>query len=244
MHTASNQPHSQAAGKLRIVGDVHGQITPDDVMSPGARTYLELIEGASESVQIGDMGDGETYQQLQASVDPRRHRFFPGNHDHYDCLPSHCLGDFGSHTLGGVDFFFIRGAASTDRDKLLRLGRELGKALWFAEEELTDAQMQEAEQAYLAGRPAIVLSHDAPTEMARFAWNVARQRRRSSLEAKFYPSRTSEFLARLWNQHAPRLWVFGHHHHECQCVTDKTLFVCVGELSMIDIGTEGILKAT
>lgn len=244
MLSASNLPNSQAARMLRIIGDVHGQITPDDVMSPAARTYLELIEDAPASIQIGDMGDGETYQQLQSCVDPLRHRFFPGNHDHYKCLPPHCLGDFGSHSLGGVEFFFIRGAASTDRDKLLRLGRELGKTLWFAEEELTTDQMQDAEQAYLATRPTIVLSHDAPTEMARFAWNVARQRRRSSLEANFYPSRTSDFLTRLWNQHAPRLWVFGHHHHDCRCVSGKTLFVCVGELSTIEIAADGLVQAT
>jgi predicted phosphodiesterase len=232
---------SIGSGKLRVVGDVHGQITADDVMSPAARPYLELIQGAAATVQIGDLGDGETYEQLIANVDPQQHRFFPGNHDHYDCLPPHCLGDFGSRTLGDVEFFFLRGAASTDRDKLLRLGRELGKTLWFAEEELSEKQMQLAEQEYLLAKPTIVLTHDAPTESARYAWNHARQRRRSSLESKFYASRTSEFLARLLVQHAPRLWVFGHHHHDCRCQVDDTMFICVGELSVIDISADGIV---
>ena len=93
---------------LRIIGDVHGQIEPDDVVSWRARGYLETIAKAPYSIQVGDMGDGQTYAQLTSLVDVERHRFFPGNHDHYDQLPPHCLGDFGAVTWGGVDFFFIR----------------------------------------------------------------------------------------------------------------------------------------
>ena len=220
---------------LRIIGDVHGQIDSENLCTRGARPYLEIIAGAAFSIQVGDMGDHETYEQLIQQVDPARHRFFAGNHDHYDRLPPHSLGDFGSIDLGGVEVFFVRGAASTDREKLVRLGRELGKTLWFEQEELTDDQMRAAEETYLRTRPRVMLSHDAPTEIARLAWQHARQLRPPNPAAVYSVSRTTEFLARLLERHAPQLWVFGHHHRDWTYRENETRFVCVGELSYIDI---------
>jgi hypothetical protein len=227
---------------LRIIGDVHGQIQPDDLVAGQSRPYLDIIAGAPYSVQVGDMGDGETYDQLIAHVDPGRHRFFPGNHDHYDRLPPHSLGDFGAVCWGGVDFFFVRGAASTDRAKLVRLGRQLGKTLWFEEEELTEEQMRAAEQAYLRARPRVVLSHDAPTDIARLARKHAWQFRPPYPGAAFQPSRTTDFLTRLLEQHPPRLWAFGHHHRDWRYWDGETLFVCVGELSHVDIDRAGDVR--
>lgn len=224
---------------LRVIGDVHGQIDRENLFTRNARPYLETIADVAASIQIGDMGDGETYDQMVQSVDAGRHRFFPGNHDHYDRLPPHCLGDFGSVSWGGVDFFFIRGAASFDREKLVRLGKEHGKTLWFEQEELTDAQMLAAEQDYARTRPHIVLSHDAPTDIARSAWQHARQFGSPNPKAVFHPSRTNDFLERLLGRHAPRLWAFGHHHRDWRCAEADTRFVCVGELSYIDIDSAG-----
>lgn len=220
---------------LRIIGDVHAQVGPDDLVSPGKQPYLDLIAGVAASVQVGDMGDSETYAALIAHADPVRHRFVPGNHDHYDCLPPHAFGDFGTATLGGVAFFFIRGAASSDRAKLTRLGRELGRKLWFEEEELTDERMRDAEAAYLAARPAVVISHDGPTDIARFAAENARRGRPPAPGSAFRTSRTNEFLARLLARHAPKLWYFGHHHRDWTYTEGGTRFVCVGELSFLDI---------
>ena len=226
---------------LRIIGDVHAQISADDLLKQNGKPYLELIAGADHSVQIGDMGDSIAYEQLQANVDPVRHRFFPGNHDHYNCLPPHSLGEFGEVLLGEIKFFFIRGAASTDREKLLRVGRELGRTLWFAEEELAVEQMQGAEDAYRAAQPNIVLSHDAPTEIARAVWEETPQPlRRGEL---FRPSRTNEFLETILAIHSPRLWLFGHHHRDWRYRAGPTLFGCVGELSYVDITAEGEIAA-
>jgi hypothetical protein len=185
------------------------------------------------------MGDGDTYDQLIAHVDAGKHRFFPGNHDHYNRLPPHSLGDFGLVSWGGVEFLFMRGAASADREKLTRLGRQLGKTLWFEQEELTEEQMADAEQAYLQARPQIVFSHDAPTEIGRLAWKHAHQLKYPNPLAVFAPLRTKAFLARLLEQHRPRLWIFGHYHRDWQYREDETLFVCVGELSYIDIDAAG-----
>src|SRR3974377_1938413 len=141
--------------KLRVIGDVHAQIEQPDLFTRDARPYLEIIAEAPYSVQLGDMGDRETYEQLVARVDAGRHRFFPGNHEYYDGLPPHSLGDFGPVRWGGVDFFFVRGPLSSDRELLVQLGREQGKTLWFKQEELTDEQMQATLAEYLRTRPGI-----------------------------------------------------------------------------------------
>lgn len=220
--------------QLRVIGDVHAQI--DFALRRGAPTYLELIANCGHSVQLGDMGDGEAYAELEAQVDAQNHRFFPGNHDHYNCLPTHCLGDYGVATLGGVTFFFVRGAASTDKDKLLRVGRSRGRQLWFEEEELTDHQMSEAKELFGQVRPSIMITHEAPTRVARF---VHHDTCRS--KTTFGTSRTSEFLETLLEIHRPGLWLFGHYHRDWSYYEDDTRFCCVGELSFLDIDAKGTI---
>jgi hypothetical protein len=224
---------------LRIIGDVHAQIGPDDLVRRGGRSYLEIIAGSPYSVQIGDMGDDQAYNELRQHADPTRHRFIPGNHEHYEALPPHALGDFGAVAWGGVEFFFVRGAASADKAQLLDMGRRVGKKLWHEQEELTDDQMHAAEQAYVAARPTFMLSHDAPTDIARQAWAHAARFAPPNPDAAHLPSRTSDFLARLHEQHAPRLWVFGHHHRDWTARAGDTQFVCVGELSYLDVAPDG-----
>jgi hypothetical protein len=101
--------------------------------------------------------------------------------------------------------------------------------------------MRAAEQQYTKARPRIVLTHDAPTEIAHLAWANARRIRPPDPDAEFQPSRTNQFLARLLEQHQPRLWLFGHHHRDWTYREGETLFVCVGELSFVDIDTGGNL---
>lgn len=230
---------SMASDRLCVIGDVHGQVDRDDLCTRRARPYLEIIAGVPYSVQVGDMGDEETYDRLRADVDDRRHRFFAGNHDRHHCLPPHSLGDFGPVRWGGVDFFFVRGAASIDREKLVRLGRELGKTLWSEQEELSADRMEAAERQYRRLRPQVVLSHDAPTAIARLAWDHARRLGPPNPDAVFRPSRTTELLARLLEHHRPRLWAFGHHHRDWSYREGDTRFVCVGELSSIHIDSTG-----
>jgi hypothetical protein len=224
---------------VRVIGDVHAQIDHDDLFTRDARPYLEIIAEAAYSVQLGDMGDRETYEQLVTRVDVGRHRFFPGNHEQYEDLPPHSLGDFGSIQWGDVGFFFVRGAWSSDRERLIQLGREQGKTLWFTQEELTDDQMEAAFEEYSRDRPRIVLSHDAPTHVARLAWQHARRFGAPNPKAAFHASRTTDFLERLLQQHQPRLWLFGHHHRDWRQQEGGTLFVCVGELSYVDIDSTG-----
>lgn len=221
---------------LRVIGDVHAQV--DTVFGRGKPTYLELVAGCEYSLQIGDMGDGETYSELDEFVDVQRHRFFPGNHDHYNCLPAHSLGDFGSVTHGGVDFFFVRGAASTDKTKLLQTEKRVGRQLWFENEELSDQQMSDAKVEYASAKPRIMMSHDAPSRIAQFVCeDISRSRQ------PFQESRTSEFLESLLEIHRPELWLFGHCHQDWTYREEGTKFRCIGELSFVDIDDAGIVDS-
>jgi predicted phosphodiesterase len=226
--------------QLRVIGDVHAQIDEENLASRHGRPYLELIADIEYSLQLGDMGDGETYDQLVREVDAGRHRFFPGNHEAYDRLPPHSLGDFGVARLGGVEFFFVRGAESADRDKLVRMGRDLGRTLWFEQEQLDERQMDACRCDYLATKPTIVITHDAPTEVARLMGRL-RGAVRNELEGR-RPSRTKEFLARLFAAHPPKLWLFGHHHRDAEFRIGETWFVCVGELSYVDVTADGLIR--
>ena len=69
---------------LRVIGDVHAQIEQVNLFTRDARPYLEITADAPYSVQLGDMGDRGTCDQLAARVDAGRHRIFPDNHEHDD----------------------------------------------------------------------------------------------------------------------------------------------------------------
>lgn len=219
--------------KLRIIGDVHGQI--DFALKRNARPYLELIADCAYSVQVGDMGDAETYAELTSGVDPAHHRFFGGNHDHYDVLPKHSLGDFGTFSLGGIEFFFIRGARSSDREKLLERGKELGRKLWYEEEEIPESKHDSIVQAYLECRPNLVLSHTCPAHIVPFIHEHVRQQRRYPIHEKSESSITNHLLERLFDAHQPAKWCFGHYHNDWSYCELDTVFHCVGELSFFDI---------
>lgn len=199
---------------LRVIGDVHGKV---DWAIRGRSSYLDLVDGCSHSVQVGDLGDAEVYAVLVERVDPACHRFLPGNHDDYDHLPPHALGDFGLVALGGVEFFFVRGAPSIDKAYRIRQG-----VPWWPEEELDDDAFAAALEAYSAARPAIVITHDAPSSVQPFL-------------AKPGGGRTAGWLERLLEAHRPRRWLFGHFHESWSRRIGGTLFQCLDELESIDL---------
>jgi hypothetical protein len=196
---------------LTLIGDVHGRY--DD--------YLDLIEDVKgHSLQLGDFGF--KYDCLK-HVDPERHRLFGGNHDNYDVLPRvlNDLGDFGMRSLGGVDFYFLRGENSVDR-----WSRTEGVSWWRAEE-LSMSQGYAAVEDYAAHKPEIMVSHGCPEGvMPIFLTNPAKQ---------ISPSRTSQILQAMLEAHRPKMWVFGHHHNDRSFDEGGCRFVCLNELSAMTL---------
>lgn len=222
---------------LRVIGDVHAQV--DFVINRKHIPYLEIVSGCDYSVQIGDMGDNETYLELIAKVNAEKHRFFGGNHDHYCNLPQHALGDFGLHSLGGVVFFFVRGARSNDKSKLLETGARVGKKLWFEEEEVSLCLHDSILEAYLDEKPDIVLTHTCPPSIGKFVKDFVSNQSRFPIKKSesVDDSRTGNLLERMLDNHRPNLWCFGHYHHDWHYNDGDTEFRCVGELSYFDIPT-------
>ena len=187
-------------------------------------------------------GDKQTYDFLREHVDEERHRFVPGNHEAYDSLPPHALTDYGIETVGGIEFFFVRGAYSIDKALRLRQERERGWKLWWEQEELTKAAMGAALTAYEESRPRIVLSHSAPTQIASSIGKRAVGGQPHAAGQGVCTTRTSELLQAMFRAHTPELWVFGHFHQSWRDTAEGTLFVCLPELGYVDLSSDGQLS--
>lgn len=193
--------------KYLLIGDCHGQVDYLDKM------YQECDKVGLKSIQIGDMGFRETYQYLNKHVNPAVHKFIPGNHEYYDSLPRHSLGDFGFYD--GI--FFVRGGFSIDHKR-----RIMGES-WFPQEELSREERVRCLELYKKHKPAIVLSHEAPKSIVHnftnpdflLDWGY---------NPKTFTTKTQELLEEMFQFHQPKFWAFGHYHRAWQGEINGTLF--------------------
>jgi hypothetical protein len=203
---------------LTVVGDCHGLTD----------RYVNKVKDLEASVQLGDMA--HNYSRL-SGLDPLKHKFFGGNHDNYDIYyqQPHSLGDFGEYTLGGIKFFFMRGAFSIDR--IYRTP----KVDWWEEEELSYAQLNECITLYQRLKPAIVITHDCPLPIAEIIGNK-RVLINYGFDPHTYRPRTQLALTQMFEIHQPELWLFGHFHLSREVVYKGTKFICLNELEIFEIG--------
>ena len=191
---------------IRFFGDVHA-------------CFDRYINDASEvdfSIQVGDFGIGfETDKNPIPILNPN-HRFIRGNHDN----PSKCYGHPNWIADGHYDettgIFFVGGAESTDKNNRVE-GYD-----WWRDEELTIVQINTIIDDYERIRPSVVVSHDCPTHSFYFPEFSSNTRTRRALDAMF-------------EIHAPKLWVHGHHHQSIDRIVNNTRFVCVDKNSYVDI---------
>jgi hypothetical protein len=198
---------------LRIIGDVHGKWGQ----------YLSLIQGVDYSLQLGDLSLYYSFLKKR-KVDPEKHVFFPGNHDNYDLLPKHNLGDFGLAQREGwpsVYGFFVRGAYSVDKEI------QQSRGWWFPQEELNWEQCNQALDLYEHVKPRIMFTHDCPASLIRYVTTMP--------DFKFPTSSTQKLLEHMWQLHQPEQWFFGHHHRDWTAKANGTLFQCLNELSYCDL---------
>jgi len=200
---------------VRVVGDTHGLIYD----------YMDLVKDIPYSVQLGDMGFN--YEKLNA-LDSDKHRFIGGNHDNYHNLPPHVLGDYGTHNLGGLEFFYVRGAKSIDWKY-----RTLGVDMW-AEEEIGLHEYDNLEKEWLKAKPSLVLTHTCPTSLISQISSITHWDGELLI-----PDITSQMLDTLFRKHQPKAWYFGHFHRSKQVVVDGCRFRCLAELEYVDLDFEG-----
>jgi len=209
---------------VRITGDCHGL----------TEHYVEDVQdsGCEHSIQIGDMGFH--YEDLE-ELDSDKHKFLGGNHDNYDVyhVCPHGLGDFGSRSVGELDFYFIRGAFSIDwKDRFIR-ERDTGKKSWWNEEQLNKEQQEAALSDYKKQRPSVMITHTCPTSIAKIigspgiltSWGY---------DADSFNTDTQQLLQDCHEAHRPDVWIFGHFHRTIDFQHNGTRFMCLGELRAIE----------
>lgn len=194
---------------MLLIGDVHGN----------SKAYEELIKGAEESIQVGDLGVGFELAGHESFPDfGSNHRFIRGNHDN----PASCknykgfLGDWGFLADKGI--FYVGGAMSIDaRDRLIGIS-------WWADEELAYDEFEKVIENFAKERPEIVVSHDCPMEATQIM---------TGSNAK--KSKTSQALQACFETHQPRLWVYGHYHRSEIFSHRNTAFRCLNILESYQI---------
>lgn len=221
-----NQPqHNIHLNTIRCIGDTHNFI---EKMNWRGRCYLDIVNNCEYSVQVGDFTLLPQFPQSILHLDSSKHKVLKGNHDNYDYNTSYHLGDFGLYNLCGVEFFFIRGERSVDKDS-----RTIGVD-WWPQEELSYDESSKAINLYCETKPAIIITHGCPTSIRKLLeqpdWAYSKYN---------YPSHTSNILEACFSYHQPKLWVFGNYHVDWHHKIGSTQFLCLDELSTCDIDEKG-----
>ena len=207
--------------KITIIGDVHGKWPEYGAL---------LAKTPGRTIQIGDMGAGFGLRKQKDIPGSHMNLWFRGNHDNpEECWKNeHYMGDWGYYPEDSL--FFLAGGFSIDR-----AWRTPGVS-WWAGEELSYAELQKAIDHYAAVKPRIVVSHEAPSEAAKYLLTVAMNNfRPEKLECSM--SRTAEAMQRMLDIYPPVKWIFGHYHVNKTFAWKGTEFTCVNELSTYELET-------
>lgn len=207
---------------LRIISDVHGK----------HEQYLELIHNAEYSLQLGDFGFD--YKVLD-EVDPNCHKILKGNHDnHDDSRWPHFLRKFGYSFFGGCEFFHMQGAFSIDwRERVLYDSINNTKS-WWANEQLSYAELEEAVELYRLIKPDLVFTHDAPRSVVKVMFD-SKVIQKFGYNPETFTTHTSEALQAMLEIHRPKKWKFAHYHKTIKMVIEGTEFSCMHELGYEDL---------
>lgn len=192
---------------ITIIGDVHGKL----------KRYQEIIDKLEgKSIQLGDFGFKVEHKWHMKNIDSELHKISFGNHDSTRFLKKpHSLGD--SSWNEDYKLMTVRGADSIDKY------RRIEGVDWFADEELDFKEMLEVYDKYLINKPEIMVTHDCPHELRKELFNISDK------------SATSNGLQAMFEEHQPKIWLFGHHHKPKDIVINGTRFICLAELETFTI---------
>lgn len=209
--------------KIRIIGDVHG-----------LKSEFELIlknttEHVTQVFQVGDMGVGfgqgeDWHESLDKLLIEHNCRWIRGNHD----SPEECK-EMKSWIKDGTvceDWMFVGGAWSID------YSWRIPNVSWWEDEELSYEELDLISSIYEQVKPRVMITHDFPklaSDELFFSPGKPLHRKPQ------YKTKTASALQSMFESHQPDLWVAGHWHFDADKKIENTRFVCVNELSFIDV---------
>lgn len=193
-----------------IIGDTHADL---DTYHALLRREEALHGRKLPSIHLGDYGFGQLSPREADSAHRfhtthRRHRFIRGNHDKPDEV-NEMPGYLQDGSLSG-SVLFLGGADG-------------GFQGW--DTQLSQRRMQAilAALSALETKPSVVISHDAPQEVAQALHND-----QTGVRQRLSSSRTRSFLSEVQEAVHPELWLFGHWHFSWQGGFGNTHFRCLG----------------
>lgn len=211
--------------KTRFIGDVHGY------KNELALVLNNIPDDVTSVVQVGDMGVGMGqsdywHESLEDMLQAVNGRFIRGNHD----SPSQCKEMRAWINDGRIenDVMFIGGAWSIDYQ-----WRTEGLD-WWRDEELSTEQFYGLISVYDYVRPRVMVTHDCPLSVS----NKLFIERGKSFSGAQYKTRTGSAFDEMFSIHKPKLHIFGHWHCDTDEVIDGTRFICLNELSYVDVDME------
>lgn len=201
---------------MRFIGDIHGMTS----------LYRDIAADAAVSVQVGDYGIGFLSDDEMIEVEKfhkgSNHKFVRGNHDN----PSLCKTTSGYIPDGTFDehnsIMYMGGAWTIDYQN-----RTPGFDYWL-DEECSIPEFEVLMEAYETNKPKIVVTHDCPTSVS-YELFIKGQKKVQ------YPTRTAQAFEAMFEIHQPDMWLFGHWHINKDVRINGTRFICLGELSYIDL---------
>ena len=210
--------------KIRFIGDVHGKFS----------YYRKIIRDVPCSMQVGDMGVGffrydyhleEKVPLANPPFDAMEngdHTYIRGNHDNLEVCKrqKHWVPD--GTMKNGV--FCVGGAWSIDQ-----AWRTEGLS-WWADEQLSYSEMSEILEKYINEKPNVVMTHDCPFFLYPHLIMGTIQG----------DKKTPMFHQSMFENHKPKIWLFGHHHKSFRMNVMGTEFVCLNELEYLDLEMDNI----
>ena len=212
--------------KTRVIGDVHGYKYELSL------TLDNLPADVSEVIQVGDMGVGfgqgdYWHESLDEAMLNVNGSFIRGNHD----SPKQCRQMSSWIPDGTVrnDWIMVGGAWSIDK------AWRTPNVSWWEDEELSYEEFSRISDVYVQTKPRVVITHDFPTQAANELFFAEGKPFHGKGQ---YKTRTASALQVMFEFHQPELWLAGHWHFDADLVVDKTRFVCLNELSYVDVNRE------
>jgi Icc-related predicted phosphoesterase len=95
---------------------------------------------------------------------------------------------------------------------------------WWNDEELSQAELRKVIDHVLEIKPHTIISHDCPQSILTEMFNIIP-----------IGTRTGQAFDAIFEKHQPDIWIFGHHHRDITQEINNTKFICLDELSTLEI---------